>query len=507
MNLNHVFEIHRAQVNSITCHMANGKALQEFLKGWLSFQQKYADSADRRLIEILRNLAYIRTELLLNPIPYESNTNLIENAALFSQTNEEVSGLFDKQDSLILNSLNQILITILALENPLYKVLSLLESKEDFQFLVLKSNRIRQAVENYYSGSQPNLRLIMPGEVPLIDRADSSLIYIGSPENYLNIDKQISTVVCREIHFICFSSKLTSFTGVLGNGAITNYKREIKRLSHESDIAMPDYEIYDSSKISPETLSRALFEDSKRSDLKLSEDLVESYAYALADNYVIFIPVPGELSKTVSVEAYIPTESKLNRVQRLDINEVDANTVFLVRQGSTATEALRPIADEILGQKASEYRKIQITWKGALQNRIDSKGSEVVTRELRALGIKNPYPSFWANPLRIAPRKETFRILLSYLNLNDKENDIFEAVDAIKVAHIKAGHKFLATLQTAFEEVEPWEIYQKGSLDRKIQGQGDIATLTAIVCLAKLPNIHRVPEEQIRKLIRMDVEA
>jgi hypothetical protein len=509
MNLQHIFEIHSAQANPITCHVTSSKNLQEFLKNWSHFQKKYSESNDRRVVEMLRTLAYIRTEFLSNPIPYEFNANLLKHAEFYLESSDQISNLFDASDSSTLKSLKEILNSLLASENPLNILSSELEAEfeEDLQYVVLKSNRIRSAVENHFSGVDANLKFIMPGEVPLIDNADSDLIYIGAPENFLNIDKQISAVVSRRIHFVCYGTRYKAFMGVLGQGSLTNYKREIRQITHENEGEILDFHFYSESDISQETLSRALLEDFQKNDLNFSQDLVDSYAYALADNYVIFLPVPGELSKSVSVEAYVPTEPKHNRVQRLDINEVGANTVFLVRQGSTATEALRPIADEILGQKAIEYRRTQLMWKSALRDRIDSKGSETVVRELKTLGIRNPYPSFWANPLRIAPRKETFRILLRYLNLETKVNEIFEAVDAIKVAHIKAGHKFLTILQSAFEEVEPQEIYQNGLLNRRIQGEGDIAILTAIVCLAKLPNIHRVPEEQIRKLIRTDFEV
>lgn len=509
MNIDQIFELHDAQSSPITCHIAGDKNLELFLESWSKFQKKYFDLPDKRVSDLLKSIAYIRNELMLNPIPYENNSNLLELVKKFQNEVDNIATLFDSQDSAVLISLKDVLELILNQENPLNRIILMFESEmyEKIHFVVLKSGRIRDSVEKYYSDKGLMFRAIMPGEVQLISNENSSLIYVGSPEKYINIERQISSVSATDFHFICFGTKYQIFRGVFGNIAVTNYRRKIKFEFYDGQSQINVFEPYDVSSLTEDILSKALLEDSKQSDLRSAEDLVRCYAYNLANNYVIFLPVPGELSKKVLVEAYVPNASRQDRVQRLEVSEIGADTVFLVRRGSTATEALKPIADEILGTKAHNYREMQMTWKTLLRNRIESLGTDLVIRHLQSLGLKNPYPTFWANPLRIAPRTESFRILLNYLGLSDSADEYMKAVEEIRVAHIKAGHKFLTILQTAFEEVNPAEIYRKGELDRSITGAGEIATLTAIVCLGKLPDIYSVPEEQIRKLIRTEIES
>lgn len=507
MNLKRIALIHDSQEAPISTHLLNGMHLQSFIINLSNFQNKYFQNVDSKIENLLKCLFIIRIEIMNSPIPYDLNKNLNEQISIYTQLCADLTNLMDAEDSVALNTLANFLKALPSFDNPVsLSIENIVDENVDEEItIVVRSRRIRDLSEEHFRSLSLNYRVITPGEVQ-VQESPSLIIYCGAPEQFNNIERQISAVISTRIFFLCFQSRIKALDGLLGPSAITNYSRQIEMMKPKNESLALEFIDFAPEQYTQEILQQALHQDLTSSNLTSSDDKVECFAYALAEGYVVYIPIPGALSQNVSVEVYVPTEPKGKRVQRQNILEIDAASIFLVRQGSTATEALRPIADQIMGQKAQTFRRIQMEWKSSLSKTLQKHGVEKVTKDLRELGIDNPYPTFWANPLRMRPKSDrNFEILIEYLDMSTRKKEVFEAANAIGGAHIKAGHAFLNALQDAFEEVEPTEIYREEILVRELSGTGSIAKLAAMVCLGKLPGIYEIPEEQTRKPIQTSV--
>jgi hypothetical protein len=136
-------------------------------------------------------------------------------------------------------------------------------------------------------------------------------------------------------------------------------------------------------------------------------------------------------------------------VEYVDVGDLGPGDIVLFQEhggGSMVAE----VANEIMGERTSEFRSAQAAWKDALISMVRSKDTYVITRMLRAKGasiktvatVRN-----WCLPENIGPGSwRNFELLLQLLDLDNQREKIFMATQAIRTAHRSAGFKLAGRL-------------------------------------------------------------
>lgn len=152
---------------------------------------------------------------------------------------------------------------------------------------------------------------------------------------------------------------------------------------------------------------------------------------------------------------FLPTEQSVTiiekenfKIQQVKVKNIEPGDLLLFRTHSGST-LIKEVADDILGNNASRFRKLQEQWKKRLRSSMKKQGIETVVDILkRRYGISYVNPlnlNNWVSPLCIKP--DALREILIALKFDKKEQqDIISASDKIRAAHIKAGHKISKSL-------------------------------------------------------------
>lgn len=127
-------------------------------------------------------------------------------------------------------------------------------------------------------------------------------------------------------------------------------------------------------------------------------------------------------------------------------------------------------------------------------------GAPEVIRQLRAVGIKNPWIGEWKSlKNNIRPDSDDyFSKLLVYLEIEPTET-IF-AMNSLRRLHLIAAMRLRKMLRDKFESVNLQEIHKSGFLIIDLGENSEIAKLGAFVCLSIGDDVFDVPESAVKLL-------
>lgn len=225
------------------------------------------------------------------------------------------------------------------------------------------------------------------------------------------------------------------------------------------------------------------------------EESIPCRAYLLAGNNVVFLPTKEGAIDSLDMQA----ESG-NRVQRIAISSIGIGSVILLRVGKSDSDSIFDMANSIGGKEAQEFRSLQMEWKDALKMRISSLGSQLVIKQLKDLGIKNPWIGEWKSfKNNIRPESdENFQKLLKYLAIEPSKTIV--AMNALRRLHLMAAMRLRKMLKEKFENANLQTINENGFLIADLGETPEIAKLGAFVCLSIGEEIFEVPESAVKQL-------
>lgn len=227
----------------------------------------------------------------------------------------------------------------------------------------------------------------------------------------------------------------------------------------------------------------------------IEDEKVPCRAYLLAGNNVVFLP-----SKEGAIDSIDMQASFGNRVQRIPISSIEIGSVILLRVGKSDSDSIIDMANAIGGDQAKGFRNLQIEWKDALRARIKAVGSQVVIKELKDMGIKNPWINEWKSiKNNIRPdRDDYFEKLLRYLKIEPAET--ISAMNALRKLHLMAAMRLRKLLKEKFESIDLQVIYDSGFVLVDLGVTPEIAKLGAFVCLSVGEDVFDVPESEVKQL-------
>jgi hypothetical protein len=227
----------------------------------------------------------------------------------------------------------------------------------------------------------------------------------------------------------------------------------------------------------------------------VDEENIQCRAHLLAGNNVVFLP-----TKEGAIDSIDMSAKSGSRVQRMPIKEITIGSVILLRIGKSDSDSIFEMANGIGGKEAIRYRNLQKEWKDALKMRISSLGSSLVIKQLKDLGIKNPWIGEWKSfKNNIRPENDDyFRKLLKYLAIEPEST--IEAMNALRRLHLMAAMRLRKMLKEKFENANLQTIHEEGFLIEDLGESPEIAKLGAFICLSIGEDVFEVPESAVKQL-------
>lgn len=219
---------------------------------------------------------------------------------------------------------------------------------------------------------------------------------------------------------------------------------------------------------------------------------VECRNLLLSGGYSMMVDVEGERIRTIDLVS--TDRSKLGHKA---VSHLEVGDFIVARTGGTNTSALYGLTLEELGKDAPSVLEVQQSWKGPLQDRIESRGSHRVVRELRDLGV-SAYRRALAWQLSAVARPQAdqdFVLLLRWLSMPD--GACFEASAKFRRARGRAVFRVTRSLETSLAAIDVDELERTGWRELKSELPG-FAGIMACRILAISPNSYWIDHQKTR---------
>lgn len=188
-----------------------------------------------------------------------------------------------------------------------------------------------------------------------------------------------------------------------------------------------------------------------------------------------------------------------DRVRRFQTSRVQPGMYLILRRGGGG-DYIPVIADRILRDDAPRMRNLQRLWKDRLRAEVLSRGSGGVVRDLQQLGgtrRSEMNVRYWCSYASIATGKfADFLAIMRLVDLEDRAEELWEAMNHIKRAHLAAGQHVRRLLEERIEKADLTELVEKGMMEFSLEEGG--GALSVFRVEAKAPEPFRVSRGQLR---------
>lgn len=166
------------------------------------------------------------------------------------------------------------------------------------------------------------------------------------------------------------------------------------------------------------------------------EEIVDAYFVKLAEDNAVFLDA--------DTSEYVIDTTRPNPIQSVKVRDLHTGLFLVVRERGKGAYIV-PIADQILGERAEEYRTALARWKTALRKILSSKDQEFILRKLRLYGAQSAKTinvRNWSSnsERKISPRhRKDFSAILTLLDMEDDFDYLWKVARTIVSAHQRAG--------------------------------------------------------------------
>lgn len=235
--------------------------------------------------------------------------------------------------------------------------------------------------------------------------------------------------------------------------------------------ALPSASDIDPTSVQPHEIGNTLAADTE--DGPHSDELCEARMLVLADGSRAYFESAAE-----SVATLVEIGQGGEPAVRHELTSHLLPGMYVALRHHRDSEAVRALADSLLGSVATDLRLEQETWKAALRRRIQRhpSGAGGVTRELRARGAATVNLGYWTSDGCIRTRRlEDFRIVLGYIGMGEDADGLWNRLAEIDRAHRRAGHPAPGALEHALGAAEAEQLRMYGWCDvRPSSATGDV---------------------------------
>ncbi len=221
------------------------------------------------------------------------------------------------------------------------------------------------------------------------------------------------------------------------------------------------------------------------------EDAVEAQGYYLAGGMAVFL----ETDEKASVLSLDLNEDDQHRVKRVKVGDVEPGTYILLRTAGGG-DYIVPVADEIMGDRSSEARTYQRTWKAKLRAVVEQRGLANTCRLLAAEGCQRAYEQnvknwMWARNIHTETRAD-FQTIMRITGLEAAADEYWRQMEFITHAHMKAGMLIRRRLFKELARADLRKLERYGRLDIALPGTSAVS-LTAFRIEGVAASVEMVP--------------
>lgn len=227
---------------------------------------------------------------------------------------------------------------------------------------------------------------------------------------------------------------------------------------------------------------------------------VRANGFLLATDYFVYLPADdGPAVDVIDLHS-----DRRQAVHRKQARSVTAGDYLLLRSSFGGEDYLQTVANTRLGPDATHLRSMQAEWKAALRKRLAFQGYAAVAQALRRQGTQVVNLAYWVLPDTIRTQHwSDFTILMKYIGLGNRADEIWAAMERINDAHIWAGFQIRKLLEAQVLHSDLSELRRSGRLDFELDGV-DAGTLTIFRVEGRSPEPVMVPPSWLRWPRRVD---
>jgi hypothetical protein len=243
---------------------------------------------------------------------------------------------------------------------------------------------------------------------------------------------------------------------------------------------------------------------------KLSEDgrlpfrgdsyRADAHLFLLSGGYCVYLEiVDGASILVIDLEA-----EGIHRLHTEHAASIQVGSYIVLRSEGASGDFIPEVADSLLGARSRHLRQLQREWKGALWNKIREYGYSGVERQLRALGVTYPNVRYrvWRNSISTQEPKD-FLLLMQYIGLGERAEELWSAMAEIREAHIRAGQKVRRLLDQAVLGSDLDALVVQGFIEVRLP-EIDAGALTVFRVEARSPKPSQVSEDLLRVVRKIE---
>lgn len=196
-----------------------------------------------------------------------------------------------------------------------------------------------------------------------------------------------------------------------------------------------------------------------------SHDDVEARLFLVYGGQAVFLDAE-EGSTCLAIDLF---EEERSRVKRIRTEDLEPGMFVLVRTEGGGDYVV-PVADRILGDKATVYRAAQRDWKAKLRAAVRAAGLSEVSGRLRELGLVRADEGNlrnWLSERSIATQeKNDFAAIMRLVGLDAVATDRYwSMMRGIRTAHLRAGMMIRRRLVERVKTADLPRLQKEGRLD------------------------------------------
>jgi hypothetical protein len=237
----------------------------------------------------------------------------------------------------------------------------------------------------------------------------------------------------------------------------------------------------------------------RATDTERAIDGIEAQPFVLADDWIVLVETDPN-AYVLGID--LNTE---DLVERIPVGGIVPG-VFVLLRTEGGGDYIVPLADRILGRRASDLRNSQERWKALLRDHVFKHGLlntaiSLIDRGSRRANEQNLRN--WISPRFIRPNYEAdFTAIMSLIQMAELTDSYWAQMGRIRSAHRQAGNQIRRQLLREVQAVDLEQLEESGRMDFQLPGV-DGGTLTAFRVEEKLPHRLRVAPSRIDRPFRM----
>lgn len=230
-------------------------------------------------------------------------------------------------------------------------------------------------------------------------------------------------------------------------------------------------------------------------------ETVDAYLLLLASGDGVY------LEAEEGSRAYVVEVTAGKELHQVPISSIQPGSYLVTRVGGEG-DYIPAIANTLLGPDADRLRASQQRWKEKLRAQIAVDGLQGVARRVAATGsprANEPNVRRWASPGSIRTSDYAdFEALMKVLGLEADAAQLWQEMDRIDQAHLRAGQRVRALLNREILNANTTELERSGWSDfdvAEIEGEG---ALRVARVEARAPGTVRISSRQTRQLVAVE---